>query len=478
MLKVLLINPSQENIIPENTGWRFGLKDAGYYQPLGILYVATYLKKNMKDIEVEVIDAASPDIPYVELEDKIKQYNPNIVGISTYTVTFIDALKIVKMAKKINPAVHINLGGHHLSFFAKETLQHEGIDSIIIGEGEIKFFELVNCLMRGKDIENIDGVFTRNNKDKIDAYDEARHFLSDISELPFPERELVKGHRYYNVLTLDKKMTTIVSSRGCPYNCTFCSQAREPYRQRFTKNVVDEIEDCMSQGYTDFFFAEDTFNINKKKVTDFCNEVKKRRLEFSWCCKARIHGLDFETLNNMAETGCYLVNLGVETGTDRGLKLIQKGTTTEEIRQVFTWCRKLKIKTFAYFIIGHPFEKSKKDIMDNIDFLISIEPDYCNINILTPYPFTELFDDGVQKGLLSYDPWDKLVLYGESFIIKNWGEHFSKKELGRLKMKAVIKFYFRPRYILKQLLNVSSLKQLGFKMKVASNMIGGFFRKR
>ena len=128
-------------------------------------------------------------------------------------------------------------------------------------------------------------------------------------------------------------MTTIVSSRGCPYDCYFCPQGREPYRQRSSASVVDEIVDCMQQGFTDFFFAEDTFNINKTKVIDFCNELITRNLNISWCCKCRVNGMDYETLQAMARAGCYLINFGIETGSDAGLKSIRKGTTTKR----FSW---------------------------------------------------------------------------------------------------------------------------------------------
>ncbi len=471
-MKILLINPPQTNFLNYQTGWTFGLKDVGFYQPLGILYVATYLKKNISSVQIKVIDAASPDIPYRELHNLILDFYPDVAGISTYTHTFIDTLKVVDIIKTINPDAHVCLGGHHLTHFARQTLSHQKIDSIIIGEGELKFFNLVNCLLNNKEINNIDGLFTRKNINKVDSHTKNQnHFLDNINILPFPDRNFVKSNHYHNALTKDNKMTTIISSRGCPYTCTFCPQGREPYRPRISADVADEIEACLSQGFSDFFFAEDTFNINNKKVLDFCREVSKRNLKFSWCCKARIHGINLSTLQAMADTGCYLINFGVETGTDEGLKQLHKGTTTSEIRQVFKWCRQAGIKTMAYFMIGHPFETSKEEIEKNISFLISLDPDFCNINTVNPVPYTPLFDLGVKKGILSYEPWKKMIVSGQKFSPKNWEEFLTKEDLQKLRMKSTLKFYFRPSYILKQLRELGNYKQFLYKLKVAQNMI-------
>ena len=142
-------------------GWTFGIKDAGYYQPLGILYVATYLKHQLPDVDVKLTDAASPDMPYEELALEIKAYGPDVIGVSNYTSTFIDTLKIASIAKKFNPSVHVNLGGHHLAHFSKETLSHDTVDSVIIGEGEISFAGLIQRLMLYRPVETVPGVFTK-----------------------------------------------------------------------------------------------------------------------------------------------------------------------------------------------------------------------------------------------------------------------------------------------------------------------------
>jgi anaerobic magnesium-protoporphyrin IX monomethyl ester cyclase len=472
-MRILLVNPSQENFISFQAGWTLGLRDVGYYQPLGILYIAAYLKRDQPDIDIKVVDAASPDMPYGRLQHIIGEFRPDLVGISTYTHTFIDALTISRIAKRINSNTHVTMGGHHLAYFPRETLQHETVDSIIIGEGEFKFANLVRQLRQNQAIEPIQGVFTRNNRDLIACYEKREHFLPDIADLPYPDRSMVADYRYYNALTLDRKMTTIISSRGCPYTCTFCPQGREPYRPRPVGDVVDEIETCFRQGYQHFFFAEDTFNINKKKVIDFCDELSSRRLGISWSCKARIEGVDRATLKCMRDAGCQLVNFGVETGTDEGLRELQKGTITAEIREVFKWCREIGIQTMAYFMIGHPFERREKDIHDNISFLISLDPDYCNINSVNPTPFTPLFDEGVKKGLLDYAPWRQMVLTGQPFVPPNWEEHFTRNQLQRLRNVSLLRFYFRPRYLWTQLRNTTNFSQFFYKAGVAVRMLFG-----
>jgi radical SAM superfamily enzyme YgiQ (UPF0313 family) len=472
-MRVLLVNPSQEHFITTQKGWSLGLRDVGYYQPLGILYVATCLIQKLPDVQVKVIDAASPDMPYSRLQKIMKAYRPDVVGISTYTHTFVDALTVSRITKSINPEIHVTLGGHHLSYFPHETLVHESVDSIIVGEGELKFTHLIEHLQSGLRVEDVDGVFTRRTQGVIDGYGRRGKFLDNVEQLPYPNRRLVEDYSYYNMLTLDRKMTTIISSRGCPYDCNFCAQGREPYRPRTAMDVVEEMLWCYKQGFSDFFFVEDTFNISNTKVAEFCNALMSRNLEVGWCCKARIHGMDYDTLMLMKKAGCYLINFGVETGTDEGLRNLQKGTTTAEIKQVFEWCKQIGIQTMAYFMIGHPFEKSHEDVFGNLKFLMSLNPDYCNINLVNPIPFTPLFDQGVEKGILDYTPWRRMVLRGEMFTPGNWEEHFSKDQLQALRNRALLKFFFRPAYILSQLENLANGKQLWYKTKVALSMLAG-----
>jgi radical SAM superfamily enzyme YgiQ (UPF0313 family) len=478
-MKVLLINPSQENFLNYKVGWIFGLRDVGYYQPLGLLYIATYLKKKSPDLEVKLIDAASPNMPYGELEKRVQEFLPDIVGIASYTQTFIDTIKSAEIVKRVNPFAHVTLGGNHLFYFPRESLSHAVVDSIILGDGEIRFYQLVARIGKQLPLEDIEGVYTKKNIQSLDDhFDKSRFLMKDIDDLPFPDRSLLKGYNYRNLLTLGKKLTTIVSSRGCPYSCTFCPQRLESYRQRSAKSVLDEIEQCLDQGYTDFFFVEDTFNINKKKVMDFCGEVKRRGLEFSWCCKARVSNLDVETLAAMKASGCYLINLGIETGTDRGLQKLNKGITTQMMRAVASDCRKLNIKTFGYFMIGLPFEKTVDEAKRNIDFLLSLDLDYININPLCPMPATPLFEAGVRKGIVSLLPWKKLVSECENFVPMYWEEHLSKDEILKLRTWATLKFYFRISYILKQFFQDISMKKYVYMSSVAMNMVKGFFREK
>ena len=476
MTRVMLINPSQEHFLNAQSGWTLGIKDVGYYQPMGLLYVATYLKNDQPDVVVKVVDAAAPDMPYDRLAEMIRSFAPQIVGIATYTHTFIDALMVSRVVKGINPRSFVIMGGHHLSYFPVESLQHGTIDYIVIGEGELKFSKAVEYLKNGNTVFKVDGVFSQKQTEEAEAYrkDENR-FMKDISRLPFPDRSMVKNYNYYNILTAKRKMTTIISSRGCPFGCTFCPQGREPYRQRAAAAVVDEMEYCEKDGFADFFFAEDTFNITKKKVLDFCEELIRRGIQARWCCKARIRGMDKETLICMQEAGCYLINFGVETGTDEGLRLLSKDVTIAEIRDVFKWCRELKMKTMAYFMIGQPFEKTEKDVYENLSFLISLDPTYCNINTVNPTPFTPLFDEGVRKGFLDYEPWRRMVLTGEDFSPSNWEEHFTKDRLQRLRNKCLIKFHFRPGTMMRFLFNVE-LSQLPVMGRAAFQLLHGLIK--
>lgn len=476
--RVLFVNPSQEHFLSSQQGWSLGIRDVGYYQPLGILYVATYLQNDQPDLTVRVIDAASPDMPYDELRRKVQEFRPDVVGISTYTLTLTDALLVARIVKEVCPDCHVCLGGHHIDNFGKETLASPYVDSVVVGEGEIKFAALVARIKRGEALDGLAGVFTKHTAEAFTADKKATGGFVDVAALPFPDRSLLGEHSYYNVLTIDRKMTTIIASRGCPYSCTFCPQAREPYRPRPAANLVDEMEWCVAQGFTDFFFAEDTFNINQKRVLEICDEIIGRDLKVSWCCKARVNGMAPNVLHKMQQAGCYLINFGVETGTDEGLRILQKGTTTAEIRQVFADCRAAGILTMAYFMIGQPFERTAQDIHRNVGFLLSLNPDFCNINSVNPIPFTPLFDEGVAKNILTYEPWYRFVTEGVPFAPRNWEEHFGKAELQRLRMLSLLRFYFRPRYIWREIRRTSNPAQFLYKMRIAASILAGVVTAR
>lgn len=228
--------------------------------------------------------------------------------------------------------------------------------------------------------------------------------------------------------------------------------------------VVDEVEECLGMGYKEIHFYDDLFNITPQRVIEFCDEIERRGLQFPWDFRGRVASVTKESLVRAKKAGCRLISFGVETGSDEGIRILKKNTSINKIREVFLWCRELKIKTIADFMIGLPFEKSKKDILDNIDFLLRLDPDYAQIAILTLYPNTPLYDEAINKGLIKKDRWERFSLNPtRDFTVDHWEQFLSVTELVKLQRNAYLKFYLRPKYIFRNIFNTTSFYELRAK---------------
>ena len=484
-MKVLLLNPPAENVVieyPDEEGDAYlESHDFGCFPPLGLLYVLTYLERNTTGHEITFLDCIGEKVSHKDLPEVIAKINPDIVGITSFTILLVDVCMAARTVRQVAPNSHICLGGHHPIAFPFEAAKLPEFDSIIVGEGELAFTELVNALEQKRDFTDIHGVYTGESIErwKDRSFHDPRFltnvtvppgYVENIDLLPAPNRNYIKHINYQSVVGVSSRLATIISSRGCPYRCTFCDVPFKKYRGRSIPLVVDELQECLDMGYDEFHFYDDLFNISPEKVIGFCEEVERRGLKFNWDFRGRVNTATRESLERAKKIGLRMISFGVETGTDEGLRQLRKGTNREQIARVFKWCKELGIKTIADFMIGLPFERSEKDIMDNVNFLIDLGPDYAQFAILTLYPNTQIFDEAEKKGLATYERWKDFSLNPRSgFFVDHWEEHLSIHEMVRIQKKAYRKFYFRPSYILKSIMNIKSFYE--FKAKV-----GGFFK--
>jgi len=486
-MNILILNAPVENPIvesPDQLGEGFiEVDDFGYFPPLGALYVLSYLEKHSVGHNLFFKDCVAEKISHKGLEGVIRQINPDIVGITSFTLSLYDIIISAQTIKKIVPNAHICLGGHHPTAFPYEAAQLKEFDSIVVGEGETAFCELVKAISQNLDITNIRGVYTCESikRFKGEEYKDNRFinnvivqpaYIEDIDTIPIPNRSYIQHINYQSILGVTDKLATIISSRGCPYRCTFCDVPYKQYRKRSAKLVVDEIEVCLSMGYKEFHFYDDLFNITPSRVIEICAEIERRGLKFPWDFRGRVNTATFESLEMAKKMGCRMISFGVETGTNAGLKALQKRTTVEKIREVFNWCKKLGIKTVADYMIGLPFEKTKEDVLASIDFLIEIDPDYANINVLNLYPHTTLFEEAAKKGLIQPQRWDEFALKpSRNFKIDHWEEFFTPDELASLRKTAYLRFYLRFAYILKSVLSTRSFYEFKTKVKGAIKLV-------
>ena len=476
-----MLNPPAENTIseaPSQEGENYiEPDDFGAFPPLGLLYVTTYLEQNTSGHEILFLDCVGEKKNHDELGKIAADFRPDIVGITSFTISLIDVCIAARDIRKLNPTAHICLGGHHPIAFPFESAQLLEFDSIIVGEGEIAFTELVKSIEQEKEITLFPGVYTRtliqkyinmpvNDKRFISRVSVPPAYIENIDVLPIPDRSHISHIRYHSSAGISDNLATIISSRGCPYRCTYCDVPYKKYRKRSIEKVVDEVEDCLQRGYYEFHFYDDLFNITPEHIISFCDELQRRGLKLYWSFRGRANSVTKESLIRAKQAGCRLISFGVETGSDYGLKLIKKGVTTAKFREVFKYCRQLKILTIADFIIGFPFEKNADDIRKNIDYLISLDPDYTLIGVLMLLPNTEIYGEAVKKGIVDQDKWIQFSLNPtKEFAIEYWTEYMSVAELIELRKKAYKRFYMRPKYFLRSILSIRTWYEFKTKAK-------------
>lgn len=442
-MKVLLINPPKRYTIwagiPEALN-----KGVFLYLPLGLMYLQAYLEE-FTEHKVILLDALADNLDFSQIERKVTQIQPDVVGITVCTHSLLDVVKTVAAVKRANKKIHLCLGGSHIISFPEESINLTGVDSVILGDGEVAFKELVGSLKNRDDLHNVKGIIFKDDGEIIQTG--GAQYIEDLDSLPFPKRERLNNlNRYYTSGTESNLMTTMITSRGCPYRCNFCNTSKN-YRCRSASNVVDEIEQCLKLNIREFYFLDDTFNVSIKRVVDICREILKRKLRIKWGFKARCDSIDYEMLKIVKEAGCRKIHYGVEAATDEALTQLNKGgqVNVKQIEQVFQWTRHLGMRAIAYVMIGCPYEKTKADILRVVDFVKKIGADYVVFSLFSPYPDTDSYQEATQKGIIKKGIWEEFIKnpIERRELPTCWQEHFSKKELLRLLKLVHRKFYLR-----------------------------------
>lgn len=468
-MKVQLIRPPHHHMITTNVPKSVDT-ETGMYPPLGLLYVAAGLKA-WTDAEVELLDAPALRLDQKGIAERIVQSKPDVVGIQAMTFTLVDAIQTVHTAKSACPGTHVCLGGPHVNLYPQETLSIEGVDSLVLGEGERPFADMVNAMDNGTDIADIAGVAVM--RDGKISTTEARTLESNLDNLPQPARDLIDSSLYWSALAKRNPITTAMTSRGCPMKCIFCDRPHlgKTFRYRSAGSVVDEMEDCTNRGIHEIFLYDDTFTINRQRVFDIRDEIKRRRLDVQWDVRARANTLDAEVVEAMKEAGVARIHIGVESASPRILKILKKGITVEQAHDAFDLCRKFGITSLAYFMLGNPTE-TQEDIDMTMRFIRRCHADYAHISITTPFPGTELYRIGMEQGLFERDYWrDFAANPDEHFQPPAWTENFTQEQLEDMRKQAYRAFYFRPSRIIRQLLAVRSLRELTSKARIGSKLL-------
>ncbi len=467
-MRVLLIRPPARHTVESEVPEAVEAENLSY-PPLALLSIAQFLLEN-SDHEVKILDAQLDDLDAAAIEAHCRAWAPDVVGVTAFTVQLVDVHKTIRAAKAAG-VPRVVVGGPHVNDFPQECRDLPGVDAVVKGEGQQPMLELVNTWARGEEARGIAGVMAHPD-DPVPAEDV--YFSNDLDAYPVLDRTLIEYERYYDVMGAGGIFTTMVTSRGCPYRCTFCNTPRHRYRVMSPSRACDEIAACIALGIREIYFVDDTFNITNSRVHELCDEILRRGLQFSWTVRFRVKGVDRPLLEKMKAAGCSRIQLGVEQGTEEGLLRLKKDVTSREIEHAFALCREVGIHTVAYFMIGTPTERSRQDVIDTIEYSVRLNPDFVMYNILTPFPGTTLYDEGVRDGVLDLEPWLQFMRApNEAFKAQVWDEHFTRAELRELLNTAYRRFYWRPRFVARNLLQIRNLSDFKRKATAGLRLLAG-----
>lgn len=404
MLKIKI-----ELILPAESSWKVG--SGSSVPPLGLLYIAGVL--NQSGHEVKVTDQAGENLSDEKLKNKIIKWDPEVIGVTTYSHSGQKSIKLSQIFHENNPNVRIIFGGYFASFNAEKILETTpAVDICVRGEGEYTALDLINALQKNQTLSTILGITYRENG--IVKSNPDRPFIQDLDILPIPDRTLVSKNIYGEYANMSiEKFTTIGASRGCPYNCRFClatQWGRNRWRKRDFRKIVDELEYLTYLGYQNILFIDDNFTANRNHIIKLSQEIKHRKLDINWFCEGRTTGGSLEMYNEMRRGGCKMIYLGIESGNQKILNYYNKRATIDNAFAAVKKMRKAQLDfIIGSFILGAPGE-SIQDLQNTIDFSLKLDIDTPVYGILNVFKGTGIWDEYIEQGYI--DPerhWGKAL---------------------------------------------------------------------
>jgi radical SAM superfamily enzyme YgiQ (UPF0313 family) len=404
------------------------------WPPLGILYLASYLRSKMPEVEIKITDGCR--ISYKNTIEEIGKFKPDIVGISFYTIMTHGAIKLALEIKQMFPETMVVLGGPHVTALPEDTLLASNADIAVLGEGEETFYRIVKLKKEGKTKNEftripgtcfvIEGKVHKNSPDK---------FITPIDSIPFPAWDLVDTKHYKGwYLSKQQPDFTMLFSRGCPYDCTFCSNgvwktSTPCVRLRSPENIVDEIGFLRDNfSVREVFDNSDEFNNNIPHALEICREIKKRKLGVTWKAQLRVSPFTEELAREMAEAGCWYVHLGIESGNQETIDGIEKHINLKDVESTCILLKRYGIKILALFMLFNVWEESgelryedKKLTENTLKFAWKLAKsgltDYISWSFTTPYPGSKLYEIAQRHNIIkplflnNWEAWQKEGLF-------------------------------------------------------------------
>jgi anaerobic magnesium-protoporphyrin IX monomethyl ester cyclase len=397
-------------------------------------YIAAYLKSH--GVSVELVDCTFADEK--EVVERVRRSRPRIIGVQ---VMFSMKEKALEFARVFRNDCEVLVAGGPLATSNPEEFL-SSFDVVVIGEGEQTMLELVQAIQKGEGLANVSGIAFKE-KGEV-RFTPARDFLKNLDSVPFPSREMFDNSAYedYYSKNFGYTTTSVITSRGCPFQCDFCSRPifGNRFRSRTAASIAEEVKAVRQLGYERIWFADDCFTQDRKRLLSICDELIRRRISIGWECLSRVDTVDLEVAERMKQAGCVRVFFGIESGNDSILKIMKKQATTEQAKEAVNVFKKVGVQTGAFFILGYPGENDRT-VLDTVDFGSSLPLDYLSFTFPYPIPGTPLFER--VKNRMLFEDWKE----PEGFhIVKHkllFRSDFSETKLKFAIFKGMTQFYIR-----------------------------------
>lgn len=458
-MKILLINP----LINNNLVYGRFQRSGGYLPPLGLAYIAAYLAQFGH--RVHILDANALLLDESGILKNIQHGGPDLIGITATTLSYYSARDLANAIKKYHPLIPIVLGGPHVSGMVPDILSEDVFDFAVFGEGEVTMHHLVQTLADKGDLNDVAGLAFRSGNDVV--INSPRKPINDLDTLPIPARQLLPDLKIYKPKAVSYKRlptTHIFTSRGCPFNCIFCNTSfGKRVRFHSPEYVVSEIEYLVKHyNIREVIINDDTFIIDRERVYQIFELLKKKGLEISWSCNVRADLVDRALLKDMKSAGCWAVALGIESGSQHILDLLKKGTSLEQGIQACRYANEAGLSVRPSFIIGNPGE-TPETIEKTIRLAMSLPVHFPSFSLMTPFPGTEIWKRADEFGTFDHQDFSRLSLSSRaSFVPRGLTSKFLEDKV----KEAYRRVYLRPGMVIRHLKKITGLNDVK-KMLIA-----------
>lgn len=471
MAKVLLISPPYIDLYG-----KIGAA-AGKYFPLGLGYIASYLQHYGRH-EVRMYEPEAQGLTPADIVRIITSFKPDVVGLTCSTPNFHRALELARLVRA-NASAQIVLGGVHASALPAFIMATYAdlIDCVVVGEGEATMLELVAAYENRTALEHINGIVYRTVGTVITT--PPRALLDDLDSLPFPARELIPQSLFYPNLhnARHKNCFSILTSRGCPYNCSFCASrivSGKKYRTHSAEYVLAEMSYLKEKFQArQLLITDDTFTIDHARLEKICRGMIDRKLNLEWFCFSQVNVVDRDILTMMKKAGCYSIGFGIESADEAVLARMGKPIKPEDARKAIKAANEVGLKTQAFYVLGMRGE-TRQQMERTIEFAGTVNSTLAFFNMLVPYPGTRDFADYFADVPLHDINWQEFVAIGEACVLHTAA--IPAREIELLIAGANRDYYLRAGRLLKLLTTIRTWYEFTNYCKGGSSLIRQIFR--